>query len=35
MVAAAEAATKVTCAKYHLVYYKGQDEKLSKVDTST
>ena len=31
----AEAATKATCAKYHLVYYKGKSgDELSKVDTS-
>jgi|GEM_PF-3335870 len=29
-VAAAESATRVTCAKYHLVYYRGQGGKLTK-----
>ena len=35
IVKAAESATKSTCNKYHLVYYKGASGgKLDKVDTS-
>jgi hypothetical protein len=34
VVDSAEAATKAVCEKYHLEYFKGKDDTLTKVDTS-